>query len=264
MNAVIIARGGSKRLPRKNVHDFCGHPLVAWSIVQAKNSHYIDRVFVSTDDDEIQEISESYGAEVIRRPPEHPYASANIPYVHATNWIIEKYGKEVSQLHILPTSPVRKPEDMDNLISLFNRLKVLEMGTVTKSPEIVIFEQIGGYKFRCKIGDKRYNYFMSSMGFNATDIDYFLEINQKDQTVKLDNYDEKAVNSIKDLYAYVGEPWQGFDIDYLDDLKICEAMMEIFILKGRGIEIYKEYGILKEIEYNGRDIKPKEKTLSSM
>jgi len=65
--AVIIARGGSKRLPRKNLRPFCGHPLVSWAIVQAKSSRLIEEVYVSTDDDEIEEVSLKYGAKVIRR-----------------------------------------------------------------------------------------------------------------------------------------------------------------------------------------------------
>jgi pseudaminic acid cytidylyltransferase len=55
--AIIPARGGSKRLPRKNIRMFCGKPLVAWSIIQALNSYFIDDVYVSTDDQEIAEIA---------------------------------------------------------------------------------------------------------------------------------------------------------------------------------------------------------------
>ena len=66
--AVIPARGGSVRLPRKNVLPFCGLPLMAWSIIQAKNSHAVDAVYVTTDDDEIADVAREYGAEVIRRP----------------------------------------------------------------------------------------------------------------------------------------------------------------------------------------------------
>ena len=68
--AIIPARGGSKGIPRKNIVDFCGRPLIAWSIEQALNSKYIDKVYVSTDDDEIADISKEYGAELIKRPRE--------------------------------------------------------------------------------------------------------------------------------------------------------------------------------------------------
>jgi len=62
--AVIPARGGSKRVPRKNVRDFCGRPMIAWSISAARESGAFDRIVVSTDDDEIAETARALGAEV--------------------------------------------------------------------------------------------------------------------------------------------------------------------------------------------------------
>lgn len=68
--AIIPARGGSKGLPRKNVRMLAGKPLVAHTILAAKNAKLIDRVFVSTEDEEIAKISQKYGAEIIKRPME--------------------------------------------------------------------------------------------------------------------------------------------------------------------------------------------------
>lgn len=62
--AIITARGGSKRIPRKNIKEFCGKPIIAYSIEAALNSGIFSRVIVSTDDEDIKRISESYGAEV--------------------------------------------------------------------------------------------------------------------------------------------------------------------------------------------------------
>ena len=62
--AIILARGGSKRLPRKNIHDFHGKPLLAWSVEAALQSGQFDRVLVSTDDPEIADIARSFGAAV--------------------------------------------------------------------------------------------------------------------------------------------------------------------------------------------------------
>ena len=62
--AIIPARGGSKRIPRKNIKDFFGKPMIAWSIEAALKSKCFDRVIVSTDDQEIAEIAKQYGAEV--------------------------------------------------------------------------------------------------------------------------------------------------------------------------------------------------------
>ena len=70
MNTVCIipARGGSVRIPRKNLRLFYGKPIIAYSIDLALNSGLFDRVIVSTDDDEIEQVAKEYGAEVIRRP----------------------------------------------------------------------------------------------------------------------------------------------------------------------------------------------------
>ena len=62
--AIITARGGSKRIPRKNIQEFCGKPILAYSIEAAVESGIFDTVMVSTDDEEIAEIAEKYGAEV--------------------------------------------------------------------------------------------------------------------------------------------------------------------------------------------------------
>lgn len=66
--AIIPARGGSKGVPRKNIKSFCGKPLVYYSIKAGLESKYIDRVVVSTEDDEIADVAEKYNAEVIKRP----------------------------------------------------------------------------------------------------------------------------------------------------------------------------------------------------
>ena len=62
--AIITARGGSKRIPRKNIKDFCGKPIIAYSIEAALQSGIFEEVMVSTDDEEIAEIAKSYGAAV--------------------------------------------------------------------------------------------------------------------------------------------------------------------------------------------------------
>ncbi len=91
--AVIPARGGSKRIPRKNVKDFCGKPMIAYSIEAALQSKCFDKVIVSTDDLEIAKVAEHYGAEVpFMRPPElsNDY-TGTIPVIrHAIEWLVEQ------------------------------------------------------------------------------------------------------------------------------------------------------------------------------
>ena len=87
--AVIPARGGSKRIPRKNIRDFCGKPMIAWSIEAALKSGCFDRIAVSTDDAEIADISRAHGAEVpFMRPAElSDDRTATTPVIaHAIDW----------------------------------------------------------------------------------------------------------------------------------------------------------------------------------
>lgn len=88
--AVIPARGGSKRIPRKNVKPFCGKPMIAWSIEAAKASGCFDRIVVSTDDDEIAETALQWGAEVpFRRPAQlsDDYVGTIPVMRHAVEWL---------------------------------------------------------------------------------------------------------------------------------------------------------------------------------
>ena len=87
--AVIPARGGSKRIPGKNIKEFCGKPIIAYSIQAAQVSGLFDRIIVSTDDEEVVEVSRRYGAEIpFMRPPElaDDYTGTNAVMKHALEW----------------------------------------------------------------------------------------------------------------------------------------------------------------------------------
>lgn len=87
--AIIPARGGSKRLPGKNIKDLAGKPLIAWTIEAAIQSNIFDHVFVSTDSEEIANISREYGAEVpFLRPAElaSDTATTNDVVTHLVDW----------------------------------------------------------------------------------------------------------------------------------------------------------------------------------
>ena len=118
---LIPARGGSKGLPRKNIKLLLGKPLIAWTIEQALASKYLDKVVVSTDDEEIAKISKKYGAEVpFIRPKELATdKTKGIDVVlHTIRWM-EENGKSYDFLMLLQsTSPLRTFEDMDKAIEL--------------------------------------------------------------------------------------------------------------------------------------------------
>jgi N-acylneuraminate cytidylyltransferase len=87
--AIIPARGGSKRIPGKNIKDFCGQPIIAYSIQAAQKSGLFDRIIVSTDDEEIAAVSRQFGAEIpFLRPQElaDDYTGTNAVVKHALEW----------------------------------------------------------------------------------------------------------------------------------------------------------------------------------
>jgi len=119
---VIPARGGSKGLPGKNIKMFCGKPLIAHTIEQARQSKYIDRIIVSTEDEKIAQISLEYGAEVpFMRPMELAGDSSSTVDVllHAINWLerVEQYAFDILLL-LHTTTPLRSVEDINKTISL--------------------------------------------------------------------------------------------------------------------------------------------------
>lgn len=117
--AIIPARGGSKGLPRKNVRFLGDKPLIAHSILDAKESKFADQVYVSTDSLEIAELSHKYGAEVIHRPDElaSDTASSESALIHALSEI-EKKGLAPNLIIFLQcTSPIRTGTDIDNAIA---------------------------------------------------------------------------------------------------------------------------------------------------
>lgn len=120
--ALIPARGGSKGVPRKNVMLIGGKPLIAYSILQAQASKRIDRVIVSTDDEEIAEVSQQWGAEVpFMRPAEfaQDYSPDIDVFCHALAWL-QKNEDHLPNLivHLRPTGPVRRVELIDAAIDL--------------------------------------------------------------------------------------------------------------------------------------------------
>ncbi len=147
--AVIPARGGSKRIPRKNVRPFCGKPMIAWSIDAARDSGVFDRIIVSTDDSEIAEIAADLGAEVpFTRPAELANDHAGtIPVIaHATGWAKDQGWPVDALCCVYPTAPLISPEDLKEA------LRQLEAGphdfiftaTDYASPIFRAFKETGG------------------------------------------------------------------------------------------------------------------------
>lgn len=130
--AIIPARGGSKRIPRKNVRPFAGKPLIAYSIEAARNSGLFDHIIVSTDDEEIAAIARQYGAETpFVRPPELSNDHATtVPVIrHAVQWVQEHLGPVELACCIYATAPF------------------IQASALRAAHELLLAKQVQGYVF---------------------------------------------------------------------------------------------------------------------
>jgi N-acylneuraminate cytidylyltransferase len=119
--AIIPARGGSKRIPRKNILEFCGKPMLVWSLEAAKASGVFDRIIVSTDDQEIREIAIACGAEApFQRPLELSNDHAGtLPVIrHAVRWLVSEDCPVSNACCIYPTAPLLQPSFLAEALDL--------------------------------------------------------------------------------------------------------------------------------------------------
>ncbi len=133
--AIIPARGGSKGIPRKNIKPLAGKPLIAWTIEEAKKSKYIDRLILSSEDEEIIHIAKEWGCEVpFVRPKElaQDDTPGIEPILHAIKALPDKYDY-VCMLQ--PTSPLRKVVDIDGCIKKCLNLEMPACVTIVESNE---------------------------------------------------------------------------------------------------------------------------------
>lgn len=247
--ATVIARGGSKRLPRKNVRPFCGLPLVAWTIIQARCSRLVDEVWLSTDDDEIQEIGEEYGATVVRRPdwPDADTVSGLLPTGHLVQKILDTTGDFDCQVGTLPTSPIRMPNQMDRLIARYYDLGDPNTQIIQAIPmrETVLYEEVGN-GLRVSIFDKSYRYFLAGSGAGAINPHRLLQIFEATEDLDDATCDAEGESSAAKKQGPITphialEVWQQVEVDTLEEFELAEVLMEHYILKGRGRSVYDEY-----------------------
>lgn len=143
--SIILARGGSKGIPCKNVRLLGDKPLIAHTVLDAKESKYTDKVFVSTDDWKIAEISQQYGAEIIDRPGQlaGDSASSESALIHALS--------EIEQTDVTPdlivflqcTSPIRTGTDIDQAIAKMKIENADSLLSVSPSHRF-LWEEVGG------------------------------------------------------------------------------------------------------------------------
>ena len=221
--AVIPARGGSKRIPRKNIKQFCGKPMIAWPIEVVKQSKLFDHILVSTDDEEIAEVAKSCGAEVpFMRPTElsNDYAGTTEVIAYAVSWMHEKGMQPEAVCCIYPTSVFLIKDD---LIKGFEAIKT------------------GNWQYAFSVTDYEYPIFRSFQKHPDGGVEMFYpehyESRSQDLPVALHDaaqfYWGKPEAWLKNLKLFdrhscpVMIPrWRNQDIDTQDDWKRAELLFK--------------------------------------
>ncbi len=215
--AIIPARGGSKGLKNKNIYPVAGKPLLAWTIQQALASKSIERVFVTTDDPAIAEVASTYGSEVIIRPPElsGDKASSESAILHAVGVIERDYHIPIDIIVFLQaTSPLRKPDDIDNAVQLFLKKGADSLISVKKPDDLTLWESRAG-KWESVNFDYR------NRGMRQDRPTQFIE----NGSIYIFKPETLAVfgNRIGEkLSAYEMEFWQTWEIDTLEEIDLIE------------------------------------------
>jgi len=215
--AIIPARGGSKRIPLKNIVDFCGKPLIALTINTAKESEIFDKIVVSTDHKKIAEISEQYSAQVIKRPKElsGDKIKSEEVILHVLNSLKQNEDYKPDVIFLLePPFPLRTKQDILNSYSKFQNDKLDSLLTVVKNTYF-IWEQKGD-KFR----PINYNYKNRPM---TQDVNQFRE--QAVVYITKYNIFMKHKNRLGGKIGYYLLD-ESVDIDTPTDLLVAEQMFK--------------------------------------
>ena len=213
--AIIPARGGSKRLPRKNVLDLCGKSLIAWSIEAGLQSQYIDKVVVTSDDDEILEISEKFGANIIQRPDE--LASDTSTTFDSIKHTIDNVERFDYIVLLQPTSPLRDSKHIDEAIELLENKNADAVVSVCEMDHSPLWSNtldnslsMSGF-LRDEILNKR-----------SQDLEKYYRLNGAIYICKTDKLLEEKSFFLKDnIFAYMMDRKSSIDIDEKIDLMLA-------------------------------------------
>lgn len=218
---VIPARGGSKGIPRKNIVDLNGKPLIYYTIKAAQDSKLLTKFVVSTDDAEIKEVSESFGAEVIDRPAELAKDSSGSYGVlmHALESVEGEYDAVIM---LQPTSPLRISEDIDNAIKLFSKNRCDLVLGVTELEHlaypILVFKK--GEEGVLEHYEKSENPYVPRQ-----DLEKLYRINGAIYVISVGCLNQQKTIFGKDKIAYVMPQERSVDIDNNLDIKIVKALL---------------------------------------
>ncbi|MBU1694416.1 MAG: acylneuraminate cytidylyltransferase family protein [Verrucomicrobia bacterium] len=222
--AIIPARGGSKAIPKKNIMDFCGHSLLAWTVAAARGCPAIDRVYVSTDCPEISAVARRYGAEVVRRPDDisGDRATSESALIHACREI-EKAGRRPDRVVFLQaTSPVRESSELTGALEHFEKAGLDSLFSASVPEDLLVWWEEGGqlkslnYDFRSRKRRQESEgggrLLIETGSFYVTKTDLLLETGNR-----LGGR----------IGTWIVPVWKSWEIDSADGLALVESLMKI-------------------------------------
>jgi len=221
--ALVPARGGSKRLPRKNILPLCGKPLIAWTIEAALHSKYVDRVCVSTDSIEIAEVCKSIGVDVPwLRPSElaQDTSSTNDVILHAINTMSDMTNDIVVILQ--PTSPLRTLRHIDESLELLVGSDAKGIVSVSECEHSPLWANT-------LPADKGMGDFIKPaiMGKRSQELPIYYRINGAIYAFTKDSLvSHKGIFYSDEVYAYPMERNYSVDIDTELDFIIAEVLLQ--------------------------------------
>lgn len=218
--AIIPARGGSKRLPRKNLLDLHGKPLIAYSIEAGLNSRYVDKVIVTSDDDEILEISKKYGADVILRPDD--LASDTATTFDTLKHTIDNCEKYDYIVLLQPTSPLRNEKHIDEAIKLLESKNANAVVSVCEMSHSALWSN-------SLPENGSMNNFLKDEILNkrSQDLEKYYRLNGAIYICKTKKLLQEKSFFIKDnIFAYKMSRESSVDIDIALDFKLAKLIQE--------------------------------------
>ena len=225
--AVIPARGGSKRIPNKNIIPLAGKPLIVWTIEAALQSKCFDEVMVSTDDLKIARIAEDAGANVPYIRPKYLAKDTSKTYdvlKYTLNYYQKKFGKNYKYLTVLqPTSPLRASKDIKNVLKLIRQKKadaIISVCQVEQSS--VLSNYLPDNLSMKKFIDKKY------IGARSQSLPVSYKINGSIFIYKVDKLLKIGTSPFfnSKTYAYIMPQERSIDIDTQIDFELAQLLIK--------------------------------------
>lgn len=225
VDAIILARGGSKGIPGKNIIDFCGKPLLTWTVEQCMSSSNIRNTWVSSDSQEILDIAIQSGSKSILRPAaiSDDYATSESGWLHAIEYISQNYDMPDVILAPQVTSPLRETSDIDRAIKQFSDEGCDSMFSCSLVEDLFFWERGAEGQLR-------------SVNYDSQNRKRRQDIPQ--QMIENGSFYLFSPNILKKFNNRFGvktgcvemEFWKMFEIDSHDDIRMCSALMHEFLM----------------------------------